>query len=617
MTPQAQAPQLALKILVGIAILGVLYLGRSVLEPITLAVMLAFVMAPIVRQIRRLGVGQGTAAIGALVVVGLVVAGIALVISAQLGVMSRDMPLYEANVREKITTLRELTVGRLQEMQGRVGKIVGNSGSVPNAAPGPDAYLAPGDRSPSAAATDQGIQDNPALGSFLSAVRDSLGTLGVVVLVLVFALLEQGSLRDRLIRLTGGRDVRAATSAFNDAGQRLSRYFISQFSLNAAVGLVIWGLLFVLGVPYATVWAVLAGLLRFIPYVGFPAAALCACLMAAAMVPGWDLVLSTLLVFLLVELVAAYVIEPLLYGHTTGLSPFSVVVAAVFWGALWGPVGLLLSTPLTLCLVVAGRHVPSLAFFDVLFGDAPALDLSQRFYQRSLSGDVVEILADAQAFLKRRSLAAYCDKVVMPAFQMGRDDHARGQISAAQMAVAFNVVSQFFAELMHMPQPRKARAAVLDDDDLGLRLRQARQQVDGRWQGPLKVDPGSVMLCVSMADGEAQLTAELLVRVLRSEHVDARHVTVQELSAPPAEAQVDAVGTVFVVGNRADHVVTEDGQLLNTCLAALPHARVVLMQLWSAELPTVTDQIVSERVDHSVYSFEDAVALVRQGLQPL
>ena len=207
MNPHAPAPQLSLKILLGIALVGVLYVGRSVLAPITLAAMLGFVMAPVVRQIRRLGLGQGSAAIGALVVVGVLVAGIALVIFAQLGEMSRDLPRYESHLREKAYTLRELTIGRLQDMQGRVGKIVGNLVPAAPTTPASDTHWASIDRPPSTTGAEN---PSPAvLGPFLSALWGSLGTLGVVVLVLVFALLEQDSLRDRLIRLTGGRDVRA------------------------------------------------------------------------------------------------------------------------------------------------------------------------------------------------------------------------------------------------------------------------------------------------------------------------------------------------------------------------------------------------------------------------
>lgn len=283
---QSNPPQLlSLKVLVGVALLGLLYLARGVLGPITLAAMLGFVMAPIVRQIRRLGVGQASAAMAALLAVGLMVAGIALVIFAQLGAMSQDLPRYEANAREKISTLREITIGRVQEMQGRAGRLFGDLAPVPVS-----------DSLPTTTDAGHASDDSATLmGRLLATVWGPLGLVGVVVLVLVFALLEQDSLRDRLIRLAGGRDVRAATSAFNDAAQRLSRYFISQFSLNFGVGLVLCALLSVLGVPHAIVWAALAALLRFVPYVGFPAAALCACAMAAVMVPGWNLALSTLL----------------------------------------------------------------------------------------------------------------------------------------------------------------------------------------------------------------------------------------------------------------------------------------------------------------------------------
>ena len=620
-TPVAASPSapgartsLPLRILTAVAVLGVLYLGRSVLVPITLAAMLGFVMAPIVRQIRRLGLNQATAALAALGLVGLTVAGVALAIAMQLSAMSRDLPSYEINLREKIATVHESTVGRLREMQGRAGRLIGDPISGPTTLPSPNRAGSIGWQvhGPADGHVDDAPSDSAVSLSQLAAlVWGPLGMVGTVVLVLVFVLLEQDSLRDRLIRLAGGREVRAATSAFNDAGQRLSRYFVSQFAVNFGVGLVIWALLAALNVPHAAVWAALAGVLRFIPYVGFPAAALCACAMAAAMAPGWALVTSTLLVFLGVELLVAHVVEPRLYGHTTGLSPFSVVVAAIFWGALWGPVGLLLSTPLTLCLVVAGRHVPTLNFLDILFGDAPALNLSQRFYQRSLSGDAVEILADARSFLKRRSLAAYCDQVVMPAFELAREDFERKLIDLEQQAAAQHVISQLFAELTHMPRPaRGRRTAVLDSIDIGLRLRQDRQQAEGRWQGPLDVPAGSVLLCVSMAGREAMLIAELLARVLRNEHLDARHVTIQELAAPPADAKAEVVGTVFVVGSPADQAVAEDGAVLDQCLAQLTQASLVLvLPMLFTQMPV--DQIAADRVHRTAYSFEEAVALVR------
>lgn len=592
-TPQP----LSLKILVGVALLGLLYMGRDVLEPIALAMTLGFVMAPIVHRIRRLGLGQAPAAIVALLIVGAVVGAIGSVIVGQLGELSQELPRYENNVRQKIGTLRETMLRPLMEVQGRAGRLVGDLGPAPPAEP------------PVPTPADDGASVSLA-GQLAAVVWGPLGFVGVVALVLVFALLEQNTLRDRLIRLLGGRDVRAATSALDDAGQRLSRYFVSQFSVNAGVALAIGAVLGLLGVPHAAVWAVLAGLLRFVPYVGFPAAALLAGAMAAAMAPGWELMLQTLAVFLVVELVAAYVVEPQLYGHTTGLSPFSVVVAAIFWGALWGPVGLLLSTPLTLCLVVAGRHVPSLAFLELLLGDAPALDLSQRFYQRSISGDPVEILADARAFLRRHSLAVYCDKVVMPAFELARQDFELRLISPQQQSAAQRVILHVLAELTRSPLPARRRAAVLDGSGLGLRLRRERESVEGRWQGPLNVAPGSLMICVSLPDAGSELTAELLVRVLRSAHHDARHASVDELAEVPPDARPEAVGAVFVACS--GEASPDARRALDACLAQLPQARVVALLPAPLSAQPPRDPLPADRVHHTAYSFEEALDLVQR-----
>lgn len=613
-TPPAAPTPLPVKLLVGLGVLAVLYLGREVLEPLTLAAMLSFLMAPVVRKLRSLGLNQTTAAIGTLTLAGLVVAGIAMVLVMQLSALSRELPAYEENVRAKVTRLRMMTLDQLQQAQGRAGRMIGdlavpadgNSRSMGSNDPdGNDRSAGAGDSKPDTKPDTSATL----IRQFLAAVWGPVGVVGIVVLVLIFALLEQDALRDRLIRLVGGHDVRAATAAFNDAGQRLSRYFVSQFLVNVGVGLVIGLLLFITHVPHATIWAVLAGLLRFIPYVGFPAAALCAGVMSAAMAPGWDLMVSTLLIFLAVEVVVAHVIEPQLYGHATGLSPFSVVVSAIFWSALWGPVGLLLSTPLTLCLVVAGRHVPALSFLDVLLGDAPALDHSQRFYQRSISGNAVEILADARAYLKRRTLARYCDRVVMPAMELARRDFEQNLITPEQRFAAQQVIAQVFASLTHTPLPRRRKAAVLDGADLGMRLRQDRLQTEGQWQGALDVPAGSVMLCISMGGRGAHLMAEILVRVLRDSRFDARHVTAQELTGAPDEAKLEAIGTVFVVGASVEEHDPEEARLLNDCLAQLPAASVVLVM---PSGQSTQDPIAHDRPRRTAYSFEEVLALMPQ-----
>lgn len=613
---------LAQKLLVGAVVLWLLHAGRDVLEPFTLAVMLSFVLAPLVRRFRRWGLAQAPAALSALAVVGVLASLVGALLLAQLSAMSRELPQYESHVRQKVAVLRSLSTEHWREVRERAGRMMGelaDSGAAASQAH--RAAAAPASAGAAAPATPPGGAGAPAddgAQAGLLALRDlalslwgPLGSIGVVVLVLVFALLEQDALRDRLVSLMGGQDLRAATSALNDAAQRLSRYFVSQVSVNLGVGVVVGLLLALMGVPHAVVWAVLAALLRFVPYVGYPLAALLAAAMAAVMAPGWDLLWTTVLVFVGVELVVAHVVEPQLYGHATGLSPFSVVVAAVFWGALWGPVGLLLSTPLTLCLVVAGRHVRALAFLDTLLGDGPALSLSQRFYQRSLSGDAVEILADARAFLKRRSLAAYYDKVVLPAFELARQDLQRQLISAEQRALALTVVWQVFEALLDTPRRRRAKPSVLEGEDLGLSLRRARMAAEGRWQGRLDVQPGTVTLCVSLADADSHLMAEILLRLLRSEHRDARHITLPDLADPPPEASAAAVGSVLLVGSAA--LDAAQAQLLQQALADLAHAPLIRILPAHVDISQAADPVALDRPHQVAYSLEEAMTLLRGG----
>ncbi|WP_022981102.1 AI-2E family transporter [Ideonella sp. B508-1] len=543
-TDRSRSETLALRILASAAILGLIVLGRDVLVPIALAAMAAFVLAPVVRQIRRLGLGQSGASLLTLGLVALLAAGVAVVLALQLVSLSNDLPRYQTHLQGKVQAVRHLSLGPLGAL-GDLGLRL---------APAPmDAQTGmPGapDATPGEATTGQSPMS--LLTHVLAGLWGPLGTIGVVALVLIFLLLEQDALRDRLLRLAGGQDLRAATVAFDDAAQRLSRYFASQFAVNAGVGIVTGVLLAAIGLPQPAVWAVLAALLRFVPYVGYPAAALAATAMAAAAEPGWGLTGSTLLILAVVELVAANAIEPHLYGHSTGLSPFSVVVSAIFWGAVWGPVGLLMSTPLTLCLVVAGRHVPALSFLDLLLGDTPALTLAQRFYQRSITGNLVEIVADAQTYLKKHPLARYFDQVALPAFELARIDFEAGLISGSQQSKARAAVHELFDTIAGDPSRPRRRGrrrppSALDGGHFGLGLRQARLQGSERHATPEHAPRGSVTLCLSTGSIGSELAAELLVRVLCHQGLDARHFTLDECVTPKDEEALDALGLVFLV----------------------------------------------------------------------
>jgi len=558
-------------------VLALLYFGRSVLIPLALAIVLSLLVAPLVRTLRRLRVGRTSSVLIAVVASTVLCMGVAAALGTQMLHIAESLPQYESNVQRKLKTLDEVTIGPLRRLTDETSRLVEMRESA-EALPGHARDL---ERSLPAAAPGVAALEPPEfrshplqlMGKLLTTVWGPLQFAGIVLLVLMFVLLEHETLRDRFIRIAGATDLRAATLALNDAGERLSRYFVSQFLVNLAFGLAIWMSLSLLRLPQALLCGILAGVLRFVPYVGVGIAALFAAVLAFAVDPGWSLALSTVGVFILLDIVVGQLVEPHLYGHATGLSPLSVVVAAIFWTWLWGPAGLILSTPLTLCLLVAGRHLKGLGVLELLLGNTQPLTLPQRFYQRALSADPHEIIANARAFLKNDSLAAYCDRVMIPALHLARLDAEVGATTGDQQLKIRRVIVDVAAALsgnsLKLLQ-RRHRGAVLEEVNAGRWLRQQREQLTGKWQGPLGVPRGSIVICMALGSSADELSTELLVRLLRTERIDARHFSPTEIDAGlPPGADPDGVAIVFLVSafpsperERADSISQQLHELL-------------------------------------------------------
>jgi predicted PurR-regulated permease PerM len=546
-------------------VLAILYFGREVLVPITLAVILSLLISPLVRALRRLRLGATASVLAAVLLLTVSLGSAASVIGVQVAHMLKSLPQYERTIRHKLYRLNELTADRIAALSRQTERLVNDRNEARADTMAPAATSAPGAAAETAAAALRSAPASPipvelhqppltplqVVERVLGSMWVPLETAGIVLVVLLFVLLERESLRDRFIRAAGPADLRATTLVLNDAGERLSRFFVSQFSVNLGVGVALWLGLAIIGLPHATLWGALAAVLRFVPYVGVWIAALISAALAAAVDPGWTLVLETLGLFLVVELVAGQLVEPQLYGHSTGLSPLSVVVAAIFWSWIWGPVGLVVSTPLTLCLVVAGRHIKALRLLDILLGDSQALTLPERFYQRALSADSVELISNARAFLKHDSLAAYGDFVLLPALRLAGLDLDRGSITREQQLKVRQTIVTVISAISggrHGFTRRRHAMSMLDQLSAGRQLRQQREQLFGRWQGPLAVPRGSVMLCVSMGSMGDDLATELLVRILRDKKLDARHLSIEDLKqVPPPEAVPGSVSMVYVV----------------------------------------------------------------------
>jgi predicted PurR-regulated permease PerM len=441
---------------VGVVVVAGLYLGREVLIPITLAVLLSFVLAPLANVLRRVRLGRVPSVLLAVALAIGIVIVIGTVIGSQVASLATRLPEYTGTIERKIESVRAFTIDRVSGLLDQLN----SKTSAPSAGSKSDGRQGESNSTtePSKEAGNAGQQNAFSPISlaerYLSPVLSPLATLGIVIIVSIFILLQREDLRDRMIRLFGSTDLHRTTIALDEAARRLSKYFVTQLSINAAFATIISIGLFFIGVPNFLLWGIFSGLLRFVPYVGAFISAALPIALAAAVDPGWSMVLWTAALYVVAELLVSQALEPFLYGHSTGLSPFAVVVSAIFWSWLWGPIGLILSTPMTLCLVVLGRHVEQFEFLDILLGDRAALTPVESFYQRILAGDVDEAQDYAEGFLKEKSLSAYYDEVAIKGMQMATYDAERGVLREKQLQRVRNTIKELIREL-----------SVFDDED--------------------------------------------------------------------------------------------------------------------------------------------------------
>ncbi|KMO31020.1 membrane protein [Methylobacterium variabile] len=435
---------LAAPLVIAAVIAAALYFGREILIPIVIAVLLSFVLGPLVALLRKLRIGR-IASVGVAVLLLLtVVAGLGGLIGMQLADLSTGLPRYQRTIAQKAENLKAGPLGDIAGYVRSINHQIQQAGAPdqkpeqkPEHKPEANRRAEPAVQNPDkpvlVEVRDRDLSPFELAEKVLAPAISPLATLGIVFVVLIFILVQREDLRDRMIRLAGSSDLHRTTVAMDDAARRLSRFFLVQLALNAGFGLVIGVGLWLIGVPNPILWGIFTALMRFVPYIGAFLSALLPLALAAAVDPGWNMVLATAILFIVLEPLVGQFIEPLLYGHSTGLSPFAVLVSALFWTWLWGPVGLLLSTPLTVCLVVLGRHVDKLEFLDVLFGDRPALTPVENFYQRMLADDPDEAQELAEAILAECSLSSYYDEVALKGLQLAASDARRGVLTEDQL----------------------------------------------------------------------------------------------------------------------------------------------------------------------------------------
>ena len=592
-------PSALFNLLVGVVVIAALFLAREVLIPVTLAILLSFVLSPLVSLLRRLPIGRIAPVLLAVILALAIALGLGSLIGVQVAELARQVPKYASTIEKKVETLRGLTLDRATGVLRGIGRQVEreSQGQRPTA-PGNPAAEAPTARDPKPMPVEVHSPDPSPLElaqRVLSPLSGPLSTTALVFIVAVFALLQREDLRDRLIRLTGSDDLHRTTLAMDDAARRLSRYFLTQLAINVGFGVIVAVGLFLIGVPSPLLWGVLGALMRFVPYVGSILSAVLPLALAAAVDPGWTKLIWTAGLYFVVEPVIGQAVEPLLYGHSTGLSPFAVIVAALFWGWLWGPVGLIISTPLTLVLVVLGRHVKQLEFFDVLLGDRPPLTPVESFYQRLLADNPEEAEAQAELLLKERSLSSYYDEVALKGLQLAAADAHRGRLGPEQLERMKLTVKRLVEKLEDHPDadPRtredeqKAPAAAVD---LPSQAEQALPQVASpQGEAPAREDlppawrSSAPVLCVA-GSGPLDEAASSMLAQLARKHGLGTKVIPHEVTLPERLPRADLTGAAMVCISylQLNGTPAYLEYLVRRLKRRLPEARV-LIGLWPQE----------------------------------
>jgi predicted PurR-regulated permease PerM len=528
-------------------VVAALYWGQGVLIPVALASLFTFLLSPIVGALERAGLGRLRAGkvVAALLVVGFVfsiLGGAAWIIVQQVTAFGSELPQYRGNIMRKVEEFRGLgRSGPLAEVQLAAKEVMGELQKEPTSK---------GESKPLPVVVKPetiGIWQLPRLLQAVSAAS-------FVVVLVIFMLIERREVRDRFIRLAGERRLANVTRAIDEASGRISRYLLVHSMINLIYGAAIGTGLFLIGVPYAALWGVLAVLLRFLPYIGPPLAAVGPIVLSLAVFDGWQRPLATIALFVTVELVTYMVMEPLLYGQTIGVSPPALLVAVAFWTWLWGPIGLVLGTPLTVCLVVFGKHIPALGFITVFMTDEPALPREVSYYQRLLAGDPEEAGDILQAHLEGRALVEVYDDIVVPALSRAKSDCETQRVSQEEACTLYGAARKTVEELAARGSSSAAGTAL------------SKNGLDG----------GAPILGCAAADGADEVALAMFAQLLSPAACELELVSAHALSGEIVTLAAEKKPRLLLIAALSPGAADQTRHLCKRLRARFPDIRILI-----------------------------------------
>lgn len=540
-------------------VIAAVHFAADVLIPIALALLLTFLLAPLVDRIQKTGANRATSVVLTTLVAFTILGAVTYAVAHQFLGLVESLPSYRENLEQKIKREPKPAGGGIERGVETVKEL---TEELSKTAPGvPGAPVIP---------KVQVVEPPP---NIMQVVRGIFGpligpasTAAVVIVFTIFMLLQREDLRDRLVRLLGSGQMHATVAALDDAAQRVSRYLLMQALINGVQGCLVGIGLYLLGVPNALLWGALTIVLRFVPYLGPALAAAGPIVLAIAVFPGWMQPLAVIGLIVTLELITNNVLEPRLYGSSVGVSAFALLVAAVFWTWLWGVAGLFLATPLTVCLVVMGKYIPQLEFLGVLLGDQPVLELRERYYQRLLANDIEEAQDLIDEALKDGTLLDLCDRVVFPALRFIEQDHERGVIDDARRNALIGQVAAMIEELPAEVPPPAGPAADAPADAAAAALPAVRMTV----------------LLLPAADRADEVAAQMLAKVLEPLGFDTEVPPAATLKSEMVERAGQRRPDAICV-SAAPPAAVVHARYLGKKLKAVAPDTPVLVGLWDAQ----------------------------------
>ncbi|MGZ4961555.1 MAG: AI-2E family transporter [Limisphaerales bacterium] len=496
-----------------------LYFAREVLIPLSVAVLLSFLLAMPCALLERLHFPRGIAVFTTILLALCLVGAIGWLVGSQFYDLAKKLPQYQQTIETKFHGIASQTQGPI----ARVNRLIKHTSRQLQSPDNKSGTQPSNSKEPSEATPVPVEVQNPPSGpltlltSMAGTAMKPLLSLFMILFVLAFMLSYREDLRDRIVRLAGTERMNLTVDTLNETAEKVSRYLLFQLLVNLCLGTLIGTGLYFIGVPSPMLWGAMATLLRFVPYVGVWIAAATPLVLAFAIDPGSTKFLWTAGLYCGAELTTANIIEPLVYGSQTGVSPVALLLAAIFWTWLWGPIGLLLSTPLTVFVAVAGSHVRKLGFLHVLLSDEPVLTIDARFYQRLIAGDRDEASEIVDEYMKEKPLPALFEEVILPSLRLIEDDRARGRLSHEREFDIFQNLREMIEELCEEHQEPHPATDVPDDTDH-----------EHAFQTPALAE---LVVIVPAKDAADEIVGLMLACLLRSHGVGVRALSAMGLTA--------------------------------------------------------------------------------------